>query len=132
MKPLLTFSVLSFLCLCQDFGLVYANNTDLDVNPEQILDISESACFCKYTVKLRSMPYQGCFKLMVVQFFPPTQDRCGFICLHILKVTQRGLSFISKCYYNSLCIQTLMQSFTIIYGSPSSQNQTYQEKAMVL
>lgn len=106
MKPLLTFHVLSFLCLCQDFGLVYANSTDLHVNPEQVPDISERACFCKCAFKLRSMPHQGCFKLTAVQFFSPAQDRCHFICLHILKVTHRGLSFISKCYYSSLCIKT--------------------------
>lgn len=129
MKPLLTVSVLSLLCLCQDFGLVYANNTYLDVNPEQVLDISERAFFCKCTFHLRSMTYQGSFKLLDVHFFPPIQDRCNFIFLHILKVR---LSFFSKCYYNSLCTQTLTRSFTIIYGPPSSQNQTYQEKAMVL
>lgn len=106
MKPLLTFRVLSFLCLCQDFGLVYANNTDLHVNPEQVPDISERACFCKCAFKLRSMPHQGCFKLTAVQFCSPAQDRCHFKCLHILKVTHRGLSFISKCYYSSLCIKT--------------------------
>lgn len=106
MKPLLTFRVLSSLCLCQDFGLVYANNADLHVNPEQVPDISERACFCKCAFQLRSMPHQGCFKLTAVQFCSPTQDRCHFICLHILKVTHRGLSFISKCYYSSLCIET--------------------------